>query len=133
MTEILDIRDKYSEAFSQFQVAIEQFLLSSKGSVPDSEESILKLLHEVDDSVRRITAQMKLINDKRNFRNRDSAIEFIALGLVTLLPTEYRIPLAGILGSITAFGVLRSNRELLEEHNLLRANPFYIAWQVGKE
>jgi hypothetical protein len=130
MPEILDIRDRHSEAFIQFQIAIERFLLQAGDAVHDCEDAILKLLREIDDSVRRITSHMIAIHRKKQFRNKEVVIQIVALAMITLLPPEYRATLAGLLGSITAYGVLKSHRELVEERNAIQSEPFYIAWQI---
>lgn len=127
---ILEIRERESVLYQEFQRRLERVLLDSMGT--DSEAKILGFLRDVDAGVREL--HRKFSDIEANYRRKSiyMLVKFIAAGMVLMAPVDPVIQksIAGIVGSMNAFDYLTAREEVAKSKTELRSNQFYLPWLV---
>ncbi len=130
MERIVEIRNKESELYQEFQRRIQNMLHNA--SQTDSEITILKYLREVDEGVRELHERFKHI--QKMYRRRDIyfLLKFLSASLVFMSPLDGEIKnsIATILGGMSAFDYLTTKEEKVSAMSEIRLNRFYLPWQV---
>lgn len=127
---ILEIRERESALYQEFQRRLERLLLGSEGT--DSETKILEFLRDVDAGVREL--HRKFSNIEANYRRKNiyMLVKFIAAGMVLMAPVDPAIQeaITGIVGSMSAFDYLTAREDVARSKVELRSNQFYLPWLV---
>ena len=127
---LIEIRDKESALYQEFQRRLERLLLGSEGT--DSETKILGFMRDVDAGVRELHRKFADIETNYRRKNIYMLVKFMAAGMVLMAPVDPDIQkaIAGVVGSLSAFDYLTSRDDVAKSKIELRSSQFYLPWLV---
>lgn len=133
LERILEIREKETDLYCEFQRRIERMLAGASST--DSEAKIIEFLRDVDSGVREIDRRFREIQAAYRRKNVMILLQFMGVGLAAFVPidAEARKSLAGILGSISLFDYIKTKEAKSESLSGMRANACYLPWLIFKD
>jgi hypothetical protein len=127
---LLEIRERESALYYEFQRYFERLLFESEGT--DSETKILGFLRDVDAGVREL--HRKFSDIELNYRRKSiyMLVKFLAVGMVLMAPVgpDVQKTIATLVGGMTAFDYLTARDDVAKSRVELRSNRFFLPWLV---